>query len=151
MLYNPVTEKIEAYGARRVISFLDADLDHHIPMVLDWAEKFDRKKVAANPLNAIKKAMSDHESNWYKYAQDIYIDIDNDVRRTILENFIVNIVVKGGQRQKIAKQKHHCNIPWAILMDPTSACNLHCTGCWAAARIRRRDSGITAATGFRTT
>ena len=22
--------------------------------------------------------------------------------------------------------------PWAILLDPTSACNLHCTGCWAA-------------------
>ena len=21
---------------------------------------------------------------------------------------------------------------WAILLDPTSACNLHCTGCWAA-------------------
>ncbi len=28
--------------------------------------------------------------------------------------------------------EHGCNIPWAILMDPTSACNLHCTGCWAA-------------------
>ena len=25
-----------------------------------------------------------------------------------------------------------CNVPWLILMDPTSACNLHCTGCWAA-------------------
>ncbi|MGI6218048.1 MAG: radical SAM protein, partial [Coriobacteriales bacterium] len=24
------------------------------------------------------------------------------------------------------------NIPWAVLLDPTSACNLHCTGCWAA-------------------
>ena len=23
-------------------------------------------------------------------------------------------------------------MPWLILMDPTSACNLHCTGCWAA-------------------
>lgn len=24
------------------------------------------------------------------------------------------------------------NIPWLILMDSTSACNLHCAGCWAA-------------------
>ena len=23
-------------------------------------------------------------------------------------------------------------MPWAVLLDPTSACNLHCTGCWAA-------------------
>ncbi len=30
------------------------------------------------------------------------------------------------------RSKYNCNIPWAILLDPTSACNLHCTGCWAA-------------------
>lgn len=30
------------------------------------------------------------------------------------------------------REIHQCNIPWLILMDPTSACNLHCTGCWAA-------------------
>ena len=30
------------------------------------------------------------------------------------------------------QDKYQCNVPWAILMDPTSACNLHCTGCWAA-------------------
>ena len=30
------------------------------------------------------------------------------------------------------KKKYNCNIPWIILMDPTTACNLHCTGCWAA-------------------
>lgn len=29
-------------------------------------------------------------------------------------------------------EKEGCNIPWAILLDPTSACSLHCTGCWAA-------------------
>ena len=30
------------------------------------------------------------------------------------------------------REVHDCNVPWLILMDPTSACNLHCTGCWAA-------------------
>ena len=30
------------------------------------------------------------------------------------------------------REVHNCNIPWLILMDPTSACNLRCTGCWAA-------------------
>ena len=30
------------------------------------------------------------------------------------------------------KETYGCNIPWAILLDPTSACNMHCTGCWAA-------------------
>jgi MoaA/NifB/PqqE/SkfB family radical SAM enzyme len=38
----------------------------------------------------------------------------------------------GGPRQKQISDENDCNVPWAILMDPTSACNLHCTGCWAA-------------------
>lgn len=38
-----------------------------------------------------------------------------------------------GFKQQLAEADNQgCNIPWAILMDPTSACNLKCTGCWAA-------------------
>lgn len=36
----------------------------------------------------------------------------------------------GLRTRDAAKAKYHCNIPWAILFDPTSACNLHCIGCW---------------------
>ena len=35
-------------------------------------------------------------------------------------------------KEEELRRKYDCNIPWAILLDPTSACNLHCTGCWAA-------------------
>lgn len=35
-------------------------------------------------------------------------------------------------RQEKIRESEGCNVPWAILLDPTSACNLHCTGCWAA-------------------
>jgi MoaA/NifB/PqqE/SkfB family radical SAM enzyme len=38
----------------------------------------------------------------------------------------------GTPRQRAIREKEGCSIPWAILMDPTSACNLHCIGCWAA-------------------
>ncbi len=30
------------------------------------------------------------------------------------------------------KKKHGVSIPWLVLVDPTSACNLKCTGCWSA-------------------
>jgi MoaA/NifB/PqqE/SkfB family radical SAM enzyme len=30
------------------------------------------------------------------------------------------------------KEQYGVSIPWVILFDPTTACNLHCTGCWAA-------------------
>lgn len=64
-----------------------------------------------------------------------WTDIDPEVRKTFFEKFIVHTSLTGSARQKKAKkakEEHNCNIPWAILMDPTSACNLRCTGCWAA-------------------
>lgn len=48
------------------------------------------------------------------------------------ENFIVNALLIGSARQEKAMLEHNCTVPWAILMDPTFACNLHCTGCWVA-------------------
>ena len=64
--------------------------------------------------------------------KSLYTDIDDDVRKTIFENFIINATILGGVRRRKVQEEHKCNVPWAILMDPTSACNLKCTGCWAA-------------------
>ena len=50
----------------------------------------------------------------------------------VIENFLVNASLLGLRRQDAAAAKYGCNVPWAMLVDPTSACNLHCTGCWAA-------------------
>ena len=58
--------------------------------------------------------------------------LDTGVRKTFLENFIINASLIGSRRQKKVRDKEQCNAPWAILLDPTSACNLHCTGCWDA-------------------
>ena len=48
------------------------------------------------------------------------------------ENFALNAVLLGWKKEEELRKKYDCNIPWAILLDPTSACNLHCTDCWAA-------------------
>ena len=43
------------------------------------------------------------------------------------------------KRQKKVRAEEDFNTPWAILMDPTSACNLHCIGCWAADYGKKMD------------
>ena len=54
------------------------------------------------------------------------------VMKTTAVNFFINTSLVGWPKQEECRKKYGCNIPWAILLDPTSACNLHCTGCWAA-------------------
>ena len=59
-------------------------------------------------------------------------ELDPGVRRAFFQNFITNASLKGSATQEEMAKKYNCNIPWAILLDPTTACNLNCTGCWAA-------------------
>jgi len=132
MSEKSIFENLQSYGLKKVLAYLDADPDNNIPKIIDWVEKFDKDGVVEGQLNAIKNSLDDTDSNWYKLAKSLWTDIDDDVRKTLFENFIINATIIGGKRQKKAREENNCNIPWAILMDPTSACNLKCTGCWAA-------------------
>lgn len=125
-------ENLQSYGLKKVLAYLDADPDNNIPKILNWVRKFDKDGLVDKQMNAIEFALKDKDNNWYKLVESLYADIDSEVRRTFFENFIINATILGGKRQQKAREQNGCNIPWAILMDPTSACNLHCTGCWAA-------------------
>lgn len=132
MYKKTLKENLNSYGIKKVISFLDSDPDNNIPRIIAWTEKFDVKNNVEAPLKYIKSAINDKDSNWYQLVKSFWTDIDDDVRKTLFENFIINSVILGGNRRKEAEKENNCNIPWAILLDPTSACNLNCTGCWAA-------------------
>lgn len=126
-----LSEKAEELGLKRVISYLDSDPDKNLLKLLKWVDRVDKDGYYRPIYESARRAITE-KSNWYKLMNSLYTDIDHGVRKTIFENFLVNASVLGVQRQKEAQAQYGCNIPWAILMDPTSACNLHCTGCWAA-------------------
>lgn len=127
-----IIENMQSYGLKKVLAYLDTDPDNNIPKILEWVEKFDKDGVVNRQMNTISSVLRDKDSNWYKLVKSLYTDIDPGVRKKFFENFIINATIIGGKRQAKARAENNCNVPWAILMDPTSACNLHCTGCWAA-------------------
>ena len=59
-------------------------------------------------------------------------ELDPAYFEKIMQIITVNVGFGGWNKQIVLRERYGCNIPWAILLDPTSACNLHCTGCWAA-------------------
>ncbi len=127
-----VKKKFEAYGLKKVIDYLDSNPEENIPKVIDWIERLDKEHAYAGAYRLAKAALDDPANNWNLLMKSLYTDIDDHVRKTIFENFIVNSLILRGQRKKELEKKYDCNIPWTLLLDPTSACNLHCTGCWAA-------------------
>ena len=75
----------------------------------------------------------DHpESNMYQLIMRVIEEVDPEIVKTVFSNFFLNAAILGWPKQEKLRTEYNCNIPWAILLDPTSACNLHCTGCWAA-------------------
>ncbi|ABN06353.1 Radical SAM domain protein [Methanocorpusculum labreanum Z] len=132
MTHSTLKEKLQAIGIRHVLSYLDSDPDKNIPKLLKWVELLDKNNTLEGPLPTVKRVLSDKDGVWYKFITDLYTDIDPSVRKKIFENFIVNAVVLGRDKKIKLRDEEGCNIPWAILMDPTSACNLKCIGCWAA-------------------
>ncbi len=51
--------------------------------------------------------------------------------RNFVSIWVVNAMLLGGPRRNVLMKKLGIHIPSLILVDPTSACNLRCTGCWA--------------------
>ena len=132
MVTTNLKQKIQALGIKRVLGYLESNPDENIPKILKWVELLDVHNTLEGPLPTVKRLMADKDGVWFKFVKDLYTEIDPVVRKRIFENFIVNAVVIGRDQKIQLREQEGCNIPWAILMDPTSACNLKCTGCWAA-------------------
>ena len=99
--------------------------------VMDLVNKFAGDTLSLQR-EAFDKVINDKDSCWHQLIEKVWTQTDPSVLKTIFNNFFVNANLVGWPKQEEMRKKYGCNIPWAILLDPTSACNLHCTGCWAA-------------------
>ena len=79
-----------------------------------------------------RKMIQDPDSKWMQYINRGLDEINPHVAKMTALNLGFEAAFHGTKTIRKMREIHQCNIPWLILMDPTSACNLHCTGCWAA-------------------
>ena len=120
-----VSTTIKKFGIEQAMNYLYRDPQKNMLRLMDWADKFSHGEFA-NQRRTIREAMENPEHPYHSYIMRLIDNVDPEVLKTVAGNLV------GWDRQEELRQKYNCNIPWAILLDPTSACNLHCTGCWAA-------------------
>ena len=117
---------------RTALGYLEQDPMGNALKLLDWADKLAGDGSNSFPAQraAFRAVLNDPTCSMYQLIESVFRDIDNEVLKTVFENFFLNASLIGWPKQDQYRRKLGCNIPWAILTDPTSACNLHCTGCW---------------------
>ena len=127
------SEVLKGFAMKQVYSYLDKDPEANLPNLLDMLEKYDKNgQAVTTQVEGIRAALSDPNNNCSKLVKSLWTDIDDEQRKKLVETVVINGTLIGTPATMKMQDKYQCNVPWAILMDPTSACNLRCTGCWAA-------------------
>jgi MoaA/NifB/PqqE/SkfB family radical SAM enzyme len=118
----------------RVLRYVIKDPEVRLPKLMNKINKYmgDGENSLKKQRDYFTKWINDPESTWHRLMMKVLTGIDKDVIIRIFDNFFLNANLIGWKRQCENRDKYGCNVPWGILLDPTSACNLHCTGCWAA-------------------
>ena len=114
----------------KALDYLGKDPETNIPKVMNLVDKVAPDGWYESQRANVRRVIEE-KGNWYQLILRIW-ELDPGVRNAFFKNFIVNASLSGSALQEETMEKEGCNVPWAILLDPTSACNLHCTGCWAA-------------------
>ena len=114
-----------------ILKGLDKDREAEVCKLIDLMEKYmDGEKISLN-YDLARKMISDKDCTLNKYMNRLLDEVDPNVLKTTALNLGFEAFMHGTKTIHKSREKYQCNVPWLILMDPTSACNLHCTGCWA--------------------
>ena len=125
------TDQIKRAALNKTIDYLLENPERNVAKIMDMIDRVAPDDVFPTQRAAFHQAIDD-ESNWYQLIMKILTDINPQVRDRLIKTFVVDANMLAWPKQEAMRDRYHCNIPWAILLDPTSACNLRCTGCWAA-------------------
>ena len=123
-----------AYGTAidMVLRHMNKDREKGMLQLVDLTERYMGSHFDSKNYEAARRMIKDPESKWMKYINRLLDEVDPYVIRQSALNLGYEAGLYGTKTIREMRKKYDCNIPWLILMDPTSACNLHCTGCWAA-------------------
>ncbi|CDD55886.1 radical SAM protein [[Bacteroides] pectinophilus] len=115
-----------------VLKDVDKNREEAIVKIVDLMQKYMGDEKLDLDYDNIRKMIRDKDGAFNKYINKVLDEIDPHVLKTAALNLGYEAFFHGTKTIRKMREVHQCNVPWLILMDPTSACNLHCTGCWAA-------------------
>ncbi len=126
-----INKRISKPALQLALHYMEGNPEQNIPKVVDVLLRIIHDEGSRAKLLAAKAVMDDIDNPYRVLIIRGFEELQPEVRKRFVSNFVVNASMVGPLREQALRTRHGCNIPWAILMDPTSACNLSCIGCWA--------------------
>ena len=114
------------------LKHVNKDREKGLLQITDLAEKYTGDTFQKETFDRVREMIQDPDQKWMQYVNRLLDEVHPNVVKMTALNLGYEAAFRGTKMIRENRKKYNCNIPWLILMDPTSACNLHCTGCWAA-------------------
>lgn len=113
------------------LSKMSKDREESLLKIVDLAETFYGDTVSKQQYENIREAIKDPDSRWMNFVNRVLDETNPNVAKMAALNLGYEAAFRGTKITRQNREKFGCNIPWLILFDPTSACNMHCAGCWS--------------------
>jgi MoaA/NifB/PqqE/SkfB family radical SAM enzyme len=114
------------------IKYVNKDREKNLLKLVDLSQRFLGNTFQEAVFNGARDLIEDQDGKWMSFVNRALDELNPHVVKMTALNLGFEAGFSGFKKTKELKKVHNCNVPWIILMDPTSACNLHCTGCWAS-------------------
>ncbi len=132
---NSFSEKVESAAIMKLINAalkqVNKDRTKSYLKIENEFEKYFGDRYSEEFYNNVKEGISDPDNRWIKYLNRVLDETNPNILNKLICNVGYNAFFKGTKLIQENREKYNCNIPWLILFDPTSACNMRCEGCWS--------------------
>lgn len=115
-----------------IYKYVEHDRSQGLLKLVDISEKLMGDEFGHEVFKSARELILNPDAKWMKYTYQLLDEIDPYVAKMHVLNLGYQAGFYGFAKTSQFEKEHGYRIPWIILMDPTSACNMHCTGCWAA-------------------
>lgn len=113
------------------LSKMKGNREENFLKIVDLAENFYGDTVSKEQYDKIREVIKNPNNRWVNFINCVLDETDPHVARMAALNLGYEAFFRGTKMIRMNREKYDCNIPWLILFDPTSACNMHCAGCWS--------------------
>ncbi|MEZ4357965.1 MAG: radical SAM protein [Eubacteriales bacterium] len=125
-------QRFESVAVKEAVKYLEKNPIENFPKLLDWGLKLTKGTLWEDTVRTFRGYFNDQNSSYGQLIRRFLTELNPNVQKNVLCNYFINCGIKGMPLIDAKSEEIGATVPWAILMDPTTACNLKCTGCWAA-------------------
>lgn len=115
-----------------IYKYIKKSPEENLVKLVNFAEKTMGGIFPAKNFAAFRDAVQDKDNVWHDFAMRFINEVDGSALKKMMLAMGLGAGVNGTKAVRANREKYQCNIPFLMLLDPTSACNKHCKGCWSA-------------------